>query len=114
MSEEWGGAPAAGTITGLGRVSGRLVMIVANDATVKGGTYYPVTVRKHLRAQEVALHNNLPCVYLVDSGGADRLVGALVARGGGQSARWGRGPAATGARLPVVFAGRLGRVVHHI
>src|SRR5437868_1438588 len=63
-------APAAGIITGVGRISGRECVIVANDATVKGGTYYPVTVKKHLRAQEVALHNHLPCVYLVDSGGA--------------------------------------------
>jgi len=63
-------APAAGIVTGIGRVSGREVMIVANDATVKGGTYYPLTVKKHLRAQEVALQNHLPCVYLVDSGGA--------------------------------------------
>ncbi len=63
-------APAAGIITGVGRVAGRECVIVANDATVKGGTYYPMTVRKHLRAQEVALHNRLPCVYLVDSGGA--------------------------------------------
>ncbi|TMR92068.1 carboxyl transferase domain-containing protein [Nonomuraea basaltis] len=63
-------APAAGMITGVGRVSGRECVIVANDATVKGGTYYPITVKKHLRAQEVALHNRLPCVYLVDSGGA--------------------------------------------
>ncbi|WP_220039911.1 carboxyl transferase domain-containing protein [Nonomuraea aridisoli] len=63
-------APAAGIITGVGRVSGRECVVVANDATVKGGTYYPVTVKKHLRAQEVALHNHLPCVYLVDSGGA--------------------------------------------
>jgi 3-methylcrotonyl-CoA carboxylase beta subunit len=63
-------APGAGIITGIGRVSGREVVIVANDATVKGGTYYPLTVKKHLRAQEVALHNRLPCVYLVDSGGA--------------------------------------------
>jgi acetyl-CoA carboxylase carboxyltransferase component len=63
-------APAAGIVTGIGRVSGREVLIVANDATVKGGTYYPVTVRKHVRAQEVALQNRLPCVYLVDSGGA--------------------------------------------
>jgi 3-methylcrotonyl-CoA carboxylase beta subunit len=62
--------PAAGIITGIGRVSGRECMIVANDATVKGGTYYPVTVKKHLRAQEVALQNRLPCLYLVDSGGA--------------------------------------------
>ncbi|MFI6344050.1 carboxyl transferase domain-containing protein [Streptomyces sp. NPDC050560] len=65
-----GDAPAAGLITGLGRVSGRLCVIVANDATVKGGTYYPMTVKKHLRAQEVALENRLPCLYLVDSGGA--------------------------------------------
>jgi 3-methylcrotonyl-CoA carboxylase beta subunit len=63
-------APAAGLITGVGRISGRECVVVVNDATVKGGTYYPVTVKKHLRAQEVALHNNLPCVYLVDSGGA--------------------------------------------
>ena len=64
------GAPSAGIITGVGRVSGREVLIVANDATVKGGTYYPITVKKHVRAQEVALQNRLPCVYLVDSGGA--------------------------------------------
>ena len=63
-------APAAGLITGVGRISGRECVVVVNDATVKGGTYYPMTVKKHLRAQEVALHNNLPCVYLVDSGGA--------------------------------------------
>src|SRR5690606_11414645 len=63
-------APAAGIIPGIGRVSGRECVIVANDATVKGGTYYPMTVKKHLRAQEIALHNNLPCIYLVDSGGA--------------------------------------------
>jgi acetyl-CoA carboxylase carboxyltransferase component len=61
---------AAGIITGIGRVAGRECVIVCNDATVKGGTYYPVTVKKHLRAQEVALDNNLPCIYLVDSGGA--------------------------------------------
>ncbi|UZJ26692.1 methylcrotonoyl-CoA carboxylase [Rhodococcus antarcticus] len=63
-------APGAGVITGVGRVAGRECVIVANDATVKGGTYYPMTVKKHLRAQEVALHNHLPCLYLVDSGGA--------------------------------------------
>jgi 3-methylcrotonyl-CoA carboxylase beta subunit len=62
--------PAAGMITGIGRVSGTEVMVVANDATVKGGTYYPLTVKKHLRAQEIALENHLPCIYLVDSGGA--------------------------------------------
>ena len=65
-----GDAPAAGIVTGVGRVSGRDCLIVANDATVKGGTYYPIAVKKHLRAQEVALQNRLPCVYLVDSGGA--------------------------------------------
>jgi 3-methylcrotonyl-CoA carboxylase beta subunit len=65
-----GEAPGAGIITGVGRVSGRECLVVANDATVKGGTYYPLTVKKHLRAQEVALQNRLPCVYLVDSGGA--------------------------------------------
>ena len=63
-------APGAGIITGIGRVSGRECVIVANDATVKGGTYYPMTVKKHLRAQEIALQNRLPCIYLVDSGGA--------------------------------------------
>ncbi|KDN85256.1 carboxyl transferase domain-containing protein [Kitasatospora cheerisanensis] len=65
-----GAAPAAGVIAGIGRVAGREVLVVANDATVKGGTYYPMTVKKHLRAQEVALENRLPCIYLVDSGGA--------------------------------------------
>jgi acetyl-CoA carboxylase carboxyltransferase component len=65
-----GEAPGAGLVTGVGRVSGREVMVIANDATVKGGTYYPITVKKHLRAQEIALENRLPCVYLVDSGGA--------------------------------------------
>ncbi|EQA97369.1 carboxyl transferase domain-containing protein [Sphingobium baderi] len=66
-----GEVPGAGLITGIGRVSGRQVMIVCNDATVKGGTYYPLTVKKHLRAQEIALENRLPCIYLVDSGGAN-------------------------------------------
>ncbi|MDQ3478166.1 MAG: methylcrotonoyl-CoA carboxylase, partial [Pseudomonadota bacterium] len=66
-----GGVPGAGLIAGIGRVSGRQVMIVCNDATVKGGTYYPMTVKKHLRAQEIAEANRLPCVYLVDSGGAN-------------------------------------------
>src|ERR671917_801651 len=65
-----GSVPAAGVVTGVGRVSGREVVVVANDATVRGGTYYPMTVKKHLRAQEVAEQNHLPCVYLVDSGGA--------------------------------------------
>jgi acetyl-CoA carboxylase carboxyltransferase component len=65
-----GEAPAAGLITGVGSVHGRTVMVVANDATVKGGTYYPLTVKKHVRAQEIALENRLPCIYLVDSGGA--------------------------------------------
>lgn len=63
--------PAAGIITGIGRVAGRDCMLVANDATVKGGTYFPLTVKKHLRAQEIAAENRLPCVYLVDSGGAN-------------------------------------------
>ncbi|MGW6035117.1 carboxyl transferase domain-containing protein [Gordonia terrae] len=63
-------SPGAGVIAGIGRVAGRECVIVANDATVKGGTYYPMTVKKHLRAQEIALQNNLPCIYLVDSGGA--------------------------------------------
>ncbi|HET9016865.1 MAG TPA: carboxyl transferase domain-containing protein [Thermomicrobiaceae bacterium] len=65
-----GDAPAAGIVTGIGRIGGRPVVIVANDSTVKGGTYFPITVKKHLRAQEVALANYLPCLYLVDSGGA--------------------------------------------
>ncbi|WP_259407535.1 carboxyl transferase domain-containing protein [Streptomyces akebiae] len=65
-----GDAPAAGVVAGIGRVAGRECVIVANDATVKGGTYYPMTVKKHLRAQQVALENRLPCIYLVDSGGA--------------------------------------------
>jgi 3-methylcrotonyl-CoA carboxylase beta subunit len=66
-----GEVPAAGIITGIGRVAGRECMVVANDATVKGGTYFPLTVKKHLRAQEIARENHLPCIYLVDSGGAN-------------------------------------------
>jgi 3-methylcrotonyl-CoA carboxylase beta subunit len=69
--EMYGGdAPGAGVFAGVGVVEGRRCVVIANDATVKGGTYYPITVKKHLRAQEVALHNELPCIYLVDSGGA--------------------------------------------
>ena len=64
-------APGAGVIAGIGRVHGQDVMVVANDATVKGGTYYPLSVKKHLRAQEIAQECCLPCVYLVDSGGAN-------------------------------------------
>jgi 3-methylcrotonyl-CoA carboxylase beta subunit len=63
-------APGAGVIAGIGLVHGRHVLVISNDATVKGGTYYPLTVKKHLRAQEIALENKLPCIYLVDSGGA--------------------------------------------
>ena len=63
--------PSAGIVTGIGRVNNRNVMVVANDATVKGGTYFPITVKKHLRAQEIAKENHLPCLYLVDSGGAN-------------------------------------------
>lgn len=66
--DDW--TPSAGIVTGIGRISGVECMIIANDATVKGGTYYPLTVKKHLRAQQIALENNLPCIYLVDSGGA--------------------------------------------
>src|SRR5690606_5273975 len=62
---------SAGIITGIGRIEGRECIVICNDATVKGGTYYPLTVKKHLRAQEVALENRLPCIYLVDSGGAN-------------------------------------------
>ena len=65
-----GEAPAAGLIAGIGQIGGASCMVVANDATVKGGTYYPLTVKKHLRAQEIAAQNRLPCIYLVDSGGA--------------------------------------------
>jgi len=65
-----GDIASAGIVTGIGRVSGQECVVVANDATVKGGTYYPMTVKKHLRAQEVARVNHLPCIYLVDSGGA--------------------------------------------
>lgn len=64
-------APGSGLITGIGRVSGRECVIIVNDATVKGGTYYPITVKKQLRAQDIALENHLPCIYLVDSGGAN-------------------------------------------
>ena len=65
-----GDVHSASLITGIGRISGRECMVVANDATIKGGTYYPLTVKKHLRAQEIARENHLPCIYLVDSGGA--------------------------------------------
>src|SRR5436305_8414627 len=65
-----GQAPSAGIVTGIGVVEGRQCVIVANDATVKGGSYFPLTVKKHLRAQEIAAQNELPCIYLVDSGGA--------------------------------------------
>tara|TARA_Y100000758_G_C15919435_1_gene374629 strand:- start:22 stop:666 length:645 start_codon:yes stop_codon:yes gene_type:complete len=64
-------APGSGLITGIGRVSGRECVIIVNDATVKGGTYYPITVKKQLRAQDIAIENHLPCIYLVDSGGAN-------------------------------------------
>lgn len=66
----YGDVPSGGIVTGIGRVSGVNCVIVANDATVKGGTYFPITVKKHLRAQEIAMQNKLPCIYLVDSGGA--------------------------------------------
>src|SRR5881392_3710624 len=65
-----GQAPSAGIVTGIGVIEGRECVLIANDATVKGGTYFPLTVKKHLRAQEIAAQNRLPCVYLVDSGGA--------------------------------------------
>ena len=69
MYEEWGGAPAAGTITGLARVSGRLVMIIANDATVKAGAFFPMTAKKVIRAQNISIDNHIPTIYLVDSAG---------------------------------------------
>src|SRR5882672_2130115 len=69
MYEEWGGAPSAGTVTGLARVSGRLFMVIANDATVKAGSFFPMTAKKVIRAQSIALENQIPTVYLVDSAG---------------------------------------------
>lgn len=66
-----GDVPSAGILTGIGRIAGRECVVVCNDATVKGGTYFPLTVKKHIRAQEIARENRLPCVYLVDSGGAN-------------------------------------------
>src|SRR5271156_5939981 len=69
MYEEWGGAPAAGVVTGLGSVAGRLVMVIANDATVKAGAFFPMTAKKVLRAQAIALENRIPTIYLVDSAG---------------------------------------------
>src|SRR6202044_929139 len=69
MYEEWGGAPAAGVVTGLARVSGRLVMIIANDATVKAGAFFPMTAKKVIRAQNIAIENHVPTIYLVDSAG---------------------------------------------
>ena len=69
MYGEWGGAPAAGVVTGLGRVHGRLFMIIANDATVKAGAFFPMTAKKVIRAQNIALENSLPTIYLVDSAG---------------------------------------------
>src|ERR1700743_996854 len=69
MYEEWGGAPSAGTVTGLGRVAGRLCMIIANDATVKAGAFFPMTAKKVIRAQTIAMENRIPTLYLVDSAG---------------------------------------------
>src|SRR5258707_11419628 len=69
MYEEWGGAPAAGAITGLGRICGRLVMIIANDATVKAGAFFPLTAKKVIRAQNISIDNHIPTIYLVDSAG---------------------------------------------
>src|SRR5206468_4737269 len=69
MYAEWGGAPSAGVITGIGRVEGRQVMVIANDATVKAGSFFPMTCKKVLRAQRIALDNHLPLAYLVDSAG---------------------------------------------
>src|SRR5579859_704680 len=69
MYQEWGGAPAAGTITGLARVAGRLVMLIANDATVKAGAFFPMTAKKVIRAQNIAIENHIPTIYLVDSAG---------------------------------------------
>src|SRR5690625_1891569 len=74
-------SPGAGIITGIGRVNGTECVIVCNDATVKGGTYYPLTVKKHLRAQEIARQNRLPCIYLVDSGRSEEHTSELQSRG---------------------------------
>ena len=88
-------APCAGVITGIGRINGIDCMVVCNDATVKGGTYYPMTVKKHLRAQEVAQQNRLPCVYLVDSGEGTR----NQVRCGG----WPAGQMAMSMAMPIAF-----------
>src|SRR3989338_8391718 len=93
-------APCAGLIAGIGRVSGVDCMIVCNDATVKGGTYYPLTVKKHLRAQEVAQQNHLPCIYLVDSGGAN--LPNMSARGIAQIAVFRGSCPAGGAYVPAM------------
>src|SRR5437667_549217 len=69
MYEEWGGAPAAGTVTGLGRIHGRLFMLIVNDATVKAGSFFPMTAKKVIRAQNIAIENHIPTIYLVDSAG---------------------------------------------
>src|ERR1051326_7670853 len=69
MYEEWGGAPAAGVVTGLGRVNGRLFMVIVNDATVKAGAFFPMTAKKVIRAQNIAIENRIPTIYLVDSAG---------------------------------------------
>ena len=69
MYEEWGGAPSAGTVTGIGRVAGRQMMIIANDATVKAGAFFPMTAKKVIRAQNIAIENHIPTIYLVDSAG---------------------------------------------
>ena len=69
MYEEWGGSPAAGVITGLGRVQGRLFMLIVNDATVKAGAFFPMTAKKVIRAQNIAIENHIPTIYLVDSAG---------------------------------------------
>ena len=72
MYEEFGGAPSSGTIFGIGKVEGRNCLVVANDATVKAGAWFPITVKKNLRAQEIAMENRLPIIYMVDSAGVDR------------------------------------------
>jgi 3-methylcrotonyl-CoA carboxylase beta subunit len=93
--------PSAGLISGIGMVSGQACVIVANDATVKGGTYYPLSVKKHLRAQQIAAENHLPCIYLVDSGGANLPHQAEVFpdRGGNSSDSRGDGLMHSGRRV---------------
>src|SRR5204862_6416654 len=100
-----GQAPSAGIVTGIGVIEGRECVLVANDATVKGGTYFPMTVKKHLRAQEIAEQNHLPCIYLVDSGGAFLPLQAEVCRDRDHCGRFFYNPARLSAKgIPQIAA----------